>query len=356
MLIFDPKPSCIAWHHLLGTSSQEGVIESNPSNEHKPDLISLPAEQDTIAYVLQNGGAEVTQPVSHLSAKTIQKIERCLDNLPDDNRKTIRLIMSGLNYWPNAHHILLCETAYFHRLPKAVSSYALPFELRAAGIQRYGGDGLCHHWAWRQVRAHLTDTLQRVISVHLDEAPNVAALLDGIAVETSQGFSQIEGIPSMTSCGDLDPTIVLMLRTNGMPLEQIETMLRHQSGFMAMLDHPSNFQTFLADETDQTINARQLLYHKLLEAIGSAIAALGGLDALVFTSSDLVQSQPFINRICSGLDFLHVQFDGNREIKDSGLTRLSSEVSSIQIFGLKYNRWNVLAETVKLFQALDPAF
>jgi acetate kinase len=109
----------------------------------------------------------------------------------------------------------------------------------------------------------------------------------------------------------------------------------------------------LSEPTAHARTARQFLYYKLPEAIGTAIAALGDLDALVFTSSNLTQAMPFIEKICSGLELLHIQYDSTQENIRNGMHKLSSEASSIQVFGLQYDRWNILAEAVRLAQAPD---
>ncbi len=168
-------------------------------------------------------------------------------------------------------------------------------------MRRFGGDGLRHQRAWEGAR-----DARRVLSVYLGAQPSLAAFLDGQAVETSYGFRSSEGLPGATTCGDLDPSIALFLRESGRSPAEIEHILTHESGFQALVGKPVRFEELLRSREPGAALAVSVLRHHLIKAIGEGAAALGGLDALVFTCADVPAALGFMRELAQRLAFLGV--------------------------------------------------
>ncbi len=343
MLLFEPKLPAIHWGHLNGGSANQGAFEFNP--------FWLAAVQNevrsagAIGYVLPHGVLSFPQPASRLDPTTLGQLEACIPFYPEPNRAVYELAKTCLRLRPKIPHLIFCETALFLDLPDTASLYALPYELRSRGIRKYGGDGLRHGWALEQIQT-VGGCGGRAVSVHLGDQPSVAAFLNGQPIETSMGFSPIAGIPSTSGCGDIDPSIPLALVAAGNTPEAVEQILTQQSGFSALLGASAGFVQMLEDPSQAALDARKLVYYSLLKALGTAIASLGGLDALVFTADQLDRSMPFVLDLCQGLVFMGVDCSDPEPI-GAGAWRLSPRVAPIQVMALQYNRWPALASLAK---------
>jgi acetate kinase len=186
--------------------------------------------------------------------------------------------------------------------------------MRSQGIRRYGGDGICHAWAWRKAQELSGRTVQRLVSIHLDDQPNVAAILNGQAVETSQGFSRLEGLPSAVGSGDIDPSIALLLRDEGLSNAEIQNLFEQRSGWNALAGEPLTITELLGSTGSSPASprrklARQVFETRMVETLGAATAALGGVDMLLFSCTEVTDPTcNFAAQICDRLSFINIKF------------------------------------------------
>ncbi len=306
MLLFESRPPYVCWSLFRDRLFSHGACEVLGSDESWLDSVCDLADVDeTIAFVLPTGPG-IESPVSYLTPELLDRLEAHGQFLGDDAFRIILLVARQcLTSRADAVHLLFCESAFFSSLPPVASVYGLPYEWYEKGIRRYGGDGLCHQWAWEQVRGRLGGFGRRVLCIHLGDQPNVVALRDGKPLETSMGFAA-EGIFSATGCGDLDPTIVLLLRSAGMAPEVIGRMLMQESGFTALVEQSCDFLDLMRDESPKGAQARDMLLYALLKAIGAGAAVLGGVDAVVLVGEHLREATDFIIELGHRLTFLGV--------------------------------------------------
>jgi acetate kinase len=296
MLVFKPGYGKFNWYKLQEDSISQGEVELYPGNVHL-EAPGLSQETDRIAYVLPHGGGQFVHSATFITSETLAEVERSLPFWPEQNRITLDLMRDGLERFPKLPQLLLSETAFFAHLPAWAGAYALPTELHSLGLRRYGGDGFTHQWAWQSTSSELPAP-RRLVSIHLGDHPNLAAISGGQAVETSLGFTPVEGLPSLTGSGDVDPEIVLLLNRQGMPAGEIYDLLVHQSGWQTIAGPGRLVDLFEKDEL-----VLQMLRAGVLKGFGSAAAALGGVDGLVFTCDERSRWLPFIRSICEGLAF-----------------------------------------------------
>jgi acetate kinase len=342
MLLIESREDCLRWYRFEGAGLEEGWLPGCGDLSTPLEALLTARGSQAVGYLLSNGGAAFPDPVTPLNHVVLDKIERCLSLAPTANRLTLAAARTGLAVGVHAAQFLLCETGFFSALPESAAGYALPDELASLGLRRFGGDGLVHQWAWQ----HLTRTLpglQRLVSIHLGERPSVAAILDGKPVETSDGCCSSESLPSITGVGDLDPSVVLLLRETGLSPEEIEDLLTHKSGWQALAGQPVTFADLLTETSAGAHFARQVVRHHLIEAIGAALASLGGAEALVFPVDDPQSALEFIRDVCRPLAFtgltLHdLPFNGE------DLFELTSPASSCQALVLRSSRPHVLAD------------
>jgi acetate kinase len=342
-LLFDPDPPYVRWY-----SGKSGLhAQKFTTALYRNEFQNLKSKNPkAIGYLLHHGGEEITEPAKLIPQASLSQIENSVRFLPAHNEMTLRLARYWVREMPEIPHVLFCDTALFANLPSEASTYAIPYRLRNEGIRRYGGDGLCHQWTWQQANALKSKVYKRMISVHLGDATNVAASLNGKAVETSIGFTPIEGIISSTGCGDIDTAIVLQLVSAGMSLEEVNQLLSREGGFAGLLGKRHGLVNILHANGDGSVNfTRELFSYQLKKYIGAFVAVLGGLDALVFACDDPGKSGLLIGEICLSLGFLGLKTRENPN-EQHGCRIFSEDDSGIDVLCFKYDQWNTLAKNL----------
>jgi len=295
------------------------------------------SEVEAIAYYITMGGNEITEPIQRISTKILSSMERSIKFMPEVNNIIFKIAEKLFNRFPTIPQFLICETAYFINLPLEASIYAVPYSLYASGVRRYGGDGIIHQWVAEQMQDY-----RRIISIHLGSATNIAAIKDGNPVESTLGFSSVEGLPSMHSCGDIDPTIIFQLLSEGMSLNEINQILTRRSGFAGFLGKEFDDIVFFKNS-----NITDILKYKILQYIGSFISIMGGVESIVFFSEDLGITGSFILKICRELKFLGVRCRTNFDSIKKTLFEMSLKDSQVKIFCAEYSKWRILYEKIK---------
>jgi len=344
ILLLDPNPRFMQWC----------IVKEGDFSESKCDFRSEWSERiieevgelkriKAIGYLLHHGGDEIRQPVSFIRPQTFIRLEKCIRFLPEYND----LILKAAQYWcgrlADIPHILLCDTAFFLSLPLQAMVYAIPYKLYKNGIRRYGGYGLRHQSAWEKTQSFLNRPARKLISIYLGNSTNIAAIKDGKPLETTIGFSSVEGIPSANSCGDMDPTIVFHLSSTGMSLEEINSLLTRESGFSGLLEKRCGFLDIVKGKDNPEISAiRDIFRYSILKYIGAFISILGGIDAVVFSSKYPEESLDLILEICHALDFLGFKCKTTPD-RNMNIWNITEGDSKIEVLCLGLNKWEIMA-------------
>ena len=330
IIIFEPDPPFVRCCTIEnGCFSQAKLIfDTSCLEKIRRKILKVSNVKDIIfVYILPNGGEEIDKPASLLTNKSLIKMERCIKFLPEHNSIICKIADYLLMKFANSHHVLFCDTSFFIGLPKKASTYAIPYKLRKKGIRRYGGYGLCHQWACEEAKRVFGKDVQKVISVYLENPPNISAVKNEMPVETTIGFTSVEGVPSLNACGDIDPTIIFQLYAEGMSFERINNLLSNESGLSCLFNEASEI----------------LLYH-IVRYIGAFISVLGGVDAIVFIAENVEDTKNLILKTCHLLDFLG--FKSKMDLKNdvNGNIILSAGNSKIKGIWLHYNKFKILSE------------
>jgi acetate kinase len=217
---------------------------------------------DAAAHRVVHGGA-LREPT--LIDDSLQKrLEALVELAPLHNRPAVDAIAEARRALPGIPHVAVFDTAFHATIPEAAATYALPAALRGE-IHRYGFHGLSVQWASECVR------VPRLVVCHLGGGCSVTAVRDGKSVDTTMGFTPLEGLPGATRSGSVDPGALLYVLRHGMSADELDRMLEHESGLAALggLDDPHGFAVFA---------------YAVAKAVAAMTASLGGLDALVFTA------------------------------------------------------------------------
>jgi acetate kinase len=181
-----------------------------------------------------------------------------------------------------------------------------------------------------------------LISIYLGNNTNITAIKNNRPLDTSIGFTPTEGIMSLGGCGDIDPTIVFNLNSDGLAFNEINELLSHKSGFSAFLGKNASFFDVINNkEKGTTANVKEVFSYSIIKYIGAFIAELGGVDSIVFSSENLWATRSFILEILNKLQFLEVKCKLEDD-QHEDFFKISVPDSEIKVYCFNYKKWNVL--------------
>jgi acetate kinase len=344
MLLFDVTPLATSWCFIERGRRVEGealVAEDVfPSVERR--LGSLRNAGPT-GFVLYHGGELIVEPVSFVRPDSIPAIRKCSRFLPEYNDALANVLSLAETAMPDAPRILLCNTAFFHDLPEYVHTYAVPSALSEPSLRRYGGSGLCHEWVWESLQFGSPVPPARIISVYLGENTNVAAIDGGKPMETSLGFTPVEGLSTAHGCGDIDPTVVFQIQSTGLSFNEISQILVRRSGFSGYLGRECSIAEIVRDagRNSELAVALDIYSYQIKKYIGACAAVLGGVDAVAFVTEDMETYGDFIRTQAAPLGFLGARI-APAEAAPQGF-RLTAGDSPVEVRGLLYDKWKALS-------------
>ncbi|MDD5678532.1 MAG: hypothetical protein PHW60_11155 [Kiritimatiellae bacterium] len=344
ILLFDPAPPCIQWCLVRNGSADAHAVEAKAGWQEKitADLDGC-GHVKTIGYVLHNGGDTIRDAVGPITKESLARLADCVNLLPEHNSLTLAACRHWMECLPNARHILLCDTAFFAHLPSHVRDYAVPHALTRRGLHRYGGSGLGHEWAWKQIQALTGGAARKIVSIHLGNHSNLAAIQDGHPLETTVGFTHLEGIMSAEGCGDIDPTIIFQLKAAGFTYSIINRMLSTQSGFSALAGKPCQLSDILVQSSPSGLAlARRVFLYQIVKYTGALLAALDGADAFVLHSAPSLDIMPFVREICQAFAFLGIRLQPEAGRCNGMLQQVSTADSAMPVFVMACDRWTML--------------
>ena len=221
------------------------------------------------------------------------------------------------------------DTSFFNALPEPAQCVPVPAEWRARGVRRYGFHGLSYDYLNRKLRSG-APAARRVVFAHLGSGASLCACLDGAPVETTMGFSPLDGLVMSTRCGSLDPGVLLFLMDRGVSRAEAEDMLYRRSGLLAVSGESGDMRTLLASPTPAAAAAVELFVHRVVRETGAMVACLGGLDALAF-SGGIGENAPAIRRqVCARLGWLGLELD--EAANAAGAERIDAPASKVSVW------------------------
>lgn len=252
-------------------------------------------------------------------------------------------------FGPGVPQIAVFDTAFYAELPDESGRYALPRALcEQHGIRRYGFHGLAHAAMLRAWRAHpdVTPGAGRVISLQLGAGCSITASRGGHPIDTSMGFSPLEGLVMATRCGDLDPSVVLhLLRRSDRDVDGIERLLNHESGLLGVSDESADMQTLLRSERPEAALAVSMFCQRARKYVGAYLALLGGADAILFGGGIGEHASQIRMGILGGFEWAGLRLDGERNtLPPPGSPWIHASDSDIGVWVLRVDEARVMAE------------
>jgi acetate kinase len=247
------------------------------------------------------------------------------------------------------------DTAFHRSLPPAAFVYPGPYAWLEQGIRRYGFHGISHHYTAQRTATILGRDLEslRLISCHLGNGCSLAAIRDGLCVDTTMGFTPLDGLMMGTRSGSVDPGILLhLLRRGGCSVDQLDSMLNHESGLLGVSGISADMRQILAAMQDGNPRA-QLAFdayvHSVKSHIGALLPSLHGLDALVFTAGIGENCAPVRSGVCQGWEVLGLKLDTDKNVQVRVDGDISRSESAVRILVIRaQEEWAMATECFRL--------
>ena len=293
---------------------------------------------DAVGHRIVHGGTELTEPVL-VDEAVLRKLQALTDLAPLHQAKSLSGLEAVSRMLPGVPAVACFDTAFHATIPPAAHTYALPPQWRRRwDLRRYGFHGLSHAYASRRVAEMMAPAKpRRVVTCHLGAGASLAAVRDGVSVDTTMGFTPLEGLVMATRSGSVDPGLVLWLEEHvGMPPGELASTLEYRSGLFGLAGTPDMRQVLEAEAAGDpgAVLAVGVYLHRLRGAIAAMVASLGGLDAICFTGGVGERSGTLRRRATGGLGFLGIHLDEakNEEARpDCELTASGSRVRTFLI-------------------------
>jgi acetate kinase len=256
---------------------------------------------------------------------------------------------------PGVPQVACFDTAFHRSMPESATRFALPRALHEAGIRRYGFHGLSYEFIIRQLRAHDPSLAAgRVIAAHLGNGASLCAISKGRSVDTTMGFTALDGLMMGTRCGTLDPGVVIHLQTElGMSLGEVEALLYRKSGLLGVSGISSDMRALHAADSSDASDALDLFAWRTARECGAMAASLGGVDAIVFTAGIGENDAHIRRQICERLEWLGIRLDSGANKSNERV--ISSPDSAVRVLVIPTDEELMIAlHSAALIDRLDP--
>ena len=281
-------------------------------------------------------------------------LKECIDLAPLHNPPNIMGVEVCAKLMPNVKHVGVFDTAFHQTMPKHAFLYALPLSLyEKYGLRRYGFHGTSHRYVAQRAAAMLGKPINEVnlITCHLGNGASIAAIKGGESVDTSMGFTPLEGLIMGTRSGDLDPAIVpFLMEKEGWTTEQASNFLNKKCGVNGISEVSSDFRLIeeaAKEGNEQAKLALEMYYYRVRKYVGAYAAALGTVDAIVFTAGLGENSAEVRMEVCKTLGFMGVAVDPLKNQVRGKETDISTDSAHVRVLLIPTNEELVIARDTR---------
>lgn len=300
-------------------------------------ILGAPQDLGVVGHRIVHGGAELNEPVL-MTPDVRNAIARVAEYAPAHNAAAMRGINAVTRLLgDDVPQVAVFDTAFHAMLPPAAYTYAGPRAWLEQGIRRFGFHGISHQYASQRTARLLgrASAGLRIVTCHLGSGCSLAAVAGGWSVDTTMGFTPLDGIPMSRRPGALDPGILIhLLRHGGHTVDSLDRVLNEDSGLAGLSGTSGDMREVLtrveSGDTAATL-ALDVYVHRIRQGIAAMTASMNGLDAIVFTAGVGEHSPTVRRRLCDGLGFLGVALDADRNVGAAGDDILSTDESTISV-------------------------
>ena len=295
-----------------------------------------------VGHRVVHGGLEFPHPVV-VTPSVIDKLEKLTPLAPLHQPHNLAPIRILAQLRPDVPQVACFDTAFHRAQPETAQAYALPAAITARGVRRYGFHGLSYEY----IASVLPDVAPKIatgrtVVAHLGNGSSMCAIMAGKSMASTMGFTAVDGLPMGTRCGNLDPGVILYLIDElKMDARAIENMIYKQSGLLGVSGISSDMRVLLDSDDPRAHFAVDLFIYRIGRELGSLVAAMHGIDALVFTAGIGEHSAPIRERICREAAWLGVELDP--VANESGGPCISTPASKVSAWVIPTNEELMIA-------------
>ena len=312
-------------------------------------VISSPDEIGAVGHRFAHGGEKLRKS-SILGEEEVQYLEEIAELNPLHGPPAISGFKACKSVMPNVTHVGVFDTSYYSAMEEHAYIYPIPYELyEKYKIRRYGFHGTSHRFVCAKAAELIGKPDAKIITCHLGNGSSITASIGGKAVDTSMGFTPQEGVPMGTRSGSLDPTVVTyIMKKEGKTPEEVEALLNKQSGLIGLSGISSDCRDISAAAEEGNERAKlalKVLIHYIKKIIGSYVAEMNGVDALVFTAG-IGENHRYIRReVCREMSYLGIAIneDVNANAPSGEDVELTAEGAGVRTFVLPTNEEYMIA-------------
>lgn len=321
--------------------------------DHEFGVIKDMGEINAVGHRVVHGGEKFT--TSALYDESVEKaIKDCFELAPLHNPPNMMGISACAEIMPGTPMVIVFDTAFHQTMPAYAYMYALPYDLyEKHGVRKYGFHGTSHKYVAERAALMLGKPAEetKIITCHLGNGSSIAAVEGGKSVETSMGFTPLEGLAMGTRCGSIDPAIVpFLMEKEGLTTREIDTLMNKKSGVLGVSGLSNDFRDL--DEAASKGNrkaelALEIFAYKVKKFIGEYSAVLNGADAVVFTAGIGENSASIRKRILTGLDGIGIKIDDEKNKIRGQEIDISTPDSKVRVFVIPTNEELAIARETK---------
>ncbi len=317
-------------------------------------VLATSAEISTVGHRIVHGGTDLTEPTI-ITARVKQAIANVSAIAPLHNQAGLQGIDLIEKLLPSTRQVAVFDTGFHRTMPLHATVYPGPYKWYEHGIRRYGFHGINHHYCAHRTAQLLERDISslKIITCHLGNGCSLAAIDGGKSVDTTMGFTPLEGLMMGTRSGSIDPGILtFLMRSEHSEEQQLDAVLNHQSGLLGISGVSSDMRDVFKSAQDGNKRAKlafDIFVHRLQAGIGAMATSLGGLDALVFTAGIGENSAEVRQAACSKLEFLGIHLDAAANSARSPDQDISSPTSRVRVLVIRAQEdWAIAQACVRL--------
>lgn len=336
------------------------LVEALLDKDH--GCVNSMSDIEAIGHRVVHGGAYFSESML-LTDDVLAKLELCRDLAPLHTGAHIMGIQGCLDVMPNTPQVLVFDTAFHQTMPEEAYMYALNYEAyEKYAVRRYGAHGTSHRYVAGEMLKLLDKPVEetKIITCHLGNGSSISAVKGGKVIDTSMGFTPLAGVMMGTRCGDIDPAIVpFLMQKLDLDPDGVNTYLNKKCGFLGVSGVSSDCRDITAaieQGNERAALSIKMLGYQIRKYIGSYVAAMNGVDAIVFTAGIGENTAPVRAEALKDLTYFGIEYDA--EVNEttngrSGITKLSTENSKVAVYMIPTNEELVIArDTEAIVNAL----
>lgn len=322
--------------HISGSSRKE-VIERLLSDlwSGTSPLLRSSSEIGIVGHRVVHGGEEFSEP-AFVTPHLKDVVRRMSEFAPLHNPASLEGIEIIEQILPRVPQVAVFDTAFHRHLPEPAAVYPGPYEWLSRGVRRYGFHGINHEYCAHRAAELLGKDVSslKLVSCHLGNGCSLAAVRDGKSIDTTMGFTPLEGLMMGTRAGSIDPGILtFLMKHDRLTADQLDDLLNKKSGLAGISGVSGDMREIVSAIREGNSRAKlafDIFVHRLTSFIGAMAAVLGGIDALLFTAGIGENSVEVRVATCANLAFLGVCIDGSKNVKSPPDTDISSADSRVR--------------------------